>query len=53
MAANQLRFITTNEIELLSFLRQNIVRKLLEEAASQNRDKRDLQVIAAVVATSI
>ncbi len=50
MATNQVRMITTAEIELLSFLRQNIIRKLLEEVATQNRDKRDLQVIAAVVA---
>ncbi len=49
MAANALRYIT-NEIELLSFLRQNMVRKLLEEASRQNRDKRDLLVIAVVVA---
>ncbi len=49
MAANPPRFIATNEIELLSFLRQNMVRKLLEEVTRQNRDKRDPQVIAAVV----
>ncbi len=38
------------QIELLSFLRQNIIRKLLEEANTQQRDKRDPLVIAAVVA---
>ena len=50
MAANPPRFITTNKIELLSFLRQNVVRKLLEEATRQNKDKRDPQVITAIVA---
>ncbi len=49
MAANVPRFITPNEIELLSFLRQNVIRKLLEEAARQNRNKRDPLVITAVV----
>ncbi len=49
MVANQLRYIMTSEIELLSFLRQNVVRKLLEEVARQNRNKRDPQVIAVVV----
>ncbi len=49
MAANVPRFITANEIELLSFLRQNVIRKLLEEAAKQNRNKRDPLVIAMVV----
>ena len=47
---NQTRLITSQEIELLTFLRQNIVRKLLEEVATQGRDKHDPQVIAAVVA---
>ncbi len=50
MATNQARIITNTEIELLSFLRQNIIRKLLEEASVQQRDKRDPLVIAAVVA---
>ncbi len=48
--ANQARYITGQEIELLSFLHQNIIRKLLEEAHLQQRDKRDLQVVSAVVA---
>ncbi len=49
MATNAPRYITNNEIELLSFLRQNVVRKLLEEVSRQNRDKRDPLVIAVVV----
>ncbi len=49
IAANAPRYITNNKIELLSFLQQNIVTKLLEEASRQNRDKRDPLVIAAVV----
>ncbi len=50
MAADQPNcFITPNEIELLSFLRQNIIRKLCEEAAHQGRPKTDPWVIHAVV----
>ncbi len=49
MAANAPRYIINNKIELLSFLRQNVVKKLLEEAVRQNRDKRDPLVIAVVV----
>ncbi len=48
MALNQC-YITANEIELLSFLKQNIIRKLCEEAAKQNKDKTDPWVIRAIV----
>ncbi len=41
--------ITSDEIELLSFLRQNIIRKLYKEAAHQGRSKTDPWVIRAVV----
>ncbi len=50
MAANQARMITSAEIKLLSFLRQNIIRKSLEEVTTQQRDKRDPLVILVVVA---
>ncbi len=43
------RFITSNKIELLNFLKQNVIRKLLEEANRQHRSKTDLLVIATVV----
>ncbi len=49
MAAAQDRNITFEEMELLSFLCQNIVRKLCEEAAKQGLSERDLRVVQAVV----
>ncbi len=43
--------ITILEIELLSFLRQNIIRKLCEEEEeAQGRPRTDPQVITAIVA---
>ncbi len=42
--------ITLEETELLSFLRQNIQRKLAEEAERQGLSKRHPQVVQAVVA---
>ncbi len=48
MAAN-LRYITVQEIDLLGFLRQNIVRKLEEEAVSQGLPKTHPRVIQAMV----
>ncbi len=48
MASNQW-FITTNEIQLLSFLKQNIICKLCEEAAKQDKDKTDPWVIRTIV----
>ena len=48
MAAQE-RNITFEETELLSFLHQNIVRKLCEEAAKQNLSERDPRVVQAVV----
>ena len=41
--------ITVEEIELLSFLRQNIQRKLILEARAQGLPKRDPRVVQAVV----
>ncbi len=38
------------EIELLSFLRQNIVRRICVEAERQGLSKRDMRVVQAVVA---
>ncbi len=49
MATNQPRIITVEEIELLSFLRQNVIRKICEEAEKQGRDRMDPRVIRAVV----
>ncbi len=49
MATNQLRAITVEEIKLLGFLRQNIVRKLAEEVAAQGRAQTDPWVVQAVV----
>ena len=50
MVTNQARWeITSDEIELLSFLCQNIIRKLCEEAARQGKDMTDPWVIQAVV----
>ncbi len=44
----QPRTITPEEIELLSFLRQNIVRQLCQEATRQGRPRTDPRVIEAV-----
>ncbi len=49
MATTQGRNITFQEIDLLSFLRQNIVRKLCEEGAKQNLSEGDPRVVQAVV----
>ncbi len=49
MAANQAHTITVEEVELLSFLRQNVIRKICEEAEKQGLDKTDPWVIWAVV----
>ncbi len=40
--------ITLEEIELLSFLCQNIVRKLCQESAKQGRSQTDPRVIQVV-----
>ncbi len=48
MAAN-VHTITSEVIELLGFLRQNIVRKLEEEALVQGRPKTHPWVVQAVV----
>ena len=48
MASNQW-YITPAEIELNSFLIQNIIRKLCEEASKQAKDKTHPDVIAAVI----
>ncbi len=50
MAAAELWDITVEEIELLSFLRQNIVRRICVEAERQGLSKRDMRVVQAVVA---
>ncbi len=50
MVAAELRDITVEEIELLSFLRQNIVRCICEEAERQGLSERDMRVVQAVVA---
>ena len=44
------RAITFEEIELLSFLRQHIIRKLCKEAQRQGLPKTDPWVVRAVVA---
>ncbi len=51
MAANAARaqLITTEEIDLLSFLRQNIMRKLEIEAAAQGLVKTPPWVIRVVI----
>ncbi len=43
------RYITPTEIELISLLKQNIIRKLCEEALKQAKDKMHPEVIAAVI----
>ena len=48
MAANT-RTITTEDIELLGFLRQNIVRKLEEEATHQGLTRTHPLVVQVVV----
>ncbi len=48
MAAN-VHMITSKEIELLGFLRQNIVRKLEEESQVQGRPRTHPLVVQAVV----
>ncbi len=50
MATTQEQNITFEETELLSFLCQNIVRHLYEEAARQGLSERDPRVVQAVVA---
>ncbi len=50
MAAASEHLIPLEETELLSFLRQNIQRKLAEEAERQGLSKRDPRVVQAVVA---
>ena len=49
MAAAVPRLITLEETELLSFLRQNMLRKLAEEAERQGLSERDPCVVQAVV----
>ncbi len=48
MVSNQW-YITPAEIELISILKQNIIRKLCEEASKQAKDKTHPDVIAAVI----
>ncbi len=50
MAAAEGRPITFEETELLSFLYQNVVRKLCEEAQKQGLPKSDPWVVRAMVA---
>ncbi len=50
MAAAEPCEITFEEIELLSFLRQNIIHHICEEAERQGLSKRDVRVVQAVVA---
>ncbi len=50
MAAAETCDITFEELELLSFLRQNVVRRICEEAERQGLSKRHPGVIQAVVA---
>ena len=50
MALAEPRTITLEETELLSFLRQNILRKLAEEAERQGLSERHPWVVQAVVA---
>ncbi len=45
MVAAQPRAITLDEIEILSFLKQNIIRKICEEAVKQGHPRSDPQVI--------
>ncbi len=48
-APGQPRAITPEEVELISFLRQNIVQKLCQEASKQGRAQTDPLVVQAVV----
>ena len=50
MAAAVPRLITLEETELLSFLHQNVLRKLAKEAERQGLSERDPHVVQAVVA---
>ncbi len=50
MAANQPRNITFEETEILSFIRQNIIQKICQEATRQGRARNDPQVIQAICA---
>ncbi len=50
MASAVPRLITLEETELLSFLHQNILCKLAEEAQRQGLSERDPRVVQAVVA---
>ncbi len=50
MATAAGRAITFEEIELLSFLHQNIIHKLCEEAQRQGLPKTDPRVVRAMVA---
>ncbi len=49
MASVEPCLITLEETELLSFLRQNVLRKLSEEAERQGLSERDPYVVQAVV----
>ena len=50
MAAAVPHLITLEETELLSFLHQNVLRKLAEEAERQGLSERHPRVVQAVVA---
>ncbi len=50
MASAELRTIMLEETELLSFLRQNVLRKLAKEAERQGLSERHPRVVQAVVA---
>ncbi len=50
MASAVPRLITLEEMELLSFLHQNVLRKLAEEAERQGLSERDPRVVQVVVA---
>ena len=50
MAVAEMCEISFEETELLSFLRQNIIRRLCEEAERQGLSERHPRVVQAVVA---
>ncbi len=50
MASAEPRLITLEEMELLSFLWQNVLRKLSEEAERQGLSERHPHVVQVVVA---
>ncbi len=50
MAVAGTRNISFEETELLSFLRQNVIRKICEESERQGLSKRHPRVIQAVMA---